>query len=83
MVRGGERKRIVKEKLLADIQSLASNRYVCANGHPFTLGECGMPMQQTLCPQCQAPVGGQWHDPVAGVAVAEDLNREMRSMRLA
>ncbi|THZ62332.1 hypothetical protein D6C85_09296 [Aureobasidium pullulans] len=26
--------------------------YRCENGHPFTVGECGMPMQTARCPQC-------------------------------
>ncbi|OHE98508.1 hypothetical protein CORC01_06129 [Colletotrichum orchidophilum] len=35
--------------------------YTCRNGHPFTIGECGMAMQQTVCPECNAPVGGRNH----------------------
>ncbi|KAJ8129480.1 hypothetical protein O1611_g4151 [Lasiodiplodia mahajangana] len=41
--------------------------YACENGHPFTVGECGMPMEQTRCPECGAPVGGQNHTNAAGV----------------
>lgn len=40
--------------------------YYCANGHPFTVGECGMPMQTARCPQCGATVGGSDHQAVAG-----------------
>lgn len=29
----------------------------CANGRPFTVGECGMPMKTARCPQCGAIVG--------------------------
>ncbi len=32
--------------------------YTCLNGHPFTVGECGIPMQTSVCPQYAAPVGG-------------------------
>jgi len=35
--------------------------YTCVNGHLFIVGECGMPMQTSVCPQCGAPVGGQSH----------------------
>lgn len=41
--------------------------YVCENGHPFTIGECGMPMERGSCPQCRATVGGNDHALVQGV----------------
>lgn len=50
--------------------------YYCVNGHPFTVGECGMPMQTSRCPQCGATVGGTHHQPVAGVTRATDLDTE-------
>lgn len=50
--------------------------YYCVNGHPFTVGECGMPMQTAVCPQCGAEVGGTNHQAVAGVRRAMDLDEE-------
>lgn len=50
--------------------------YYCANGHPFTVGECGMPMQTSTCPQCGATVGGSSHQAVAGVTPAADFDAE-------
>lgn len=50
--------------------------YYCANGHPFTVGECGMPMQTSRCPQCGASVGGSNHSAVAGVTRATDFDAE-------
>ncbi|CAK7236767.1 hypothetical protein SBRCBS47491_009749 [Sporothrix bragantina] len=47
--------------------------YTCANGHPFTVGECGMPMQQARCPECGAPVGGQQHMNAEGVQRADAI----------
>ncbi|TEA12152.1 NFX1-type zinc finger-containing protein 1 [Colletotrichum sidae] len=47
--------------------------YRCENGHPFTIGECGMAMQLARCPECGAPVGGQDHQSVAGVEHAHDI----------
>ncbi|KAH8147328.1 uncharacterized protein LAJ45_08484 [Morchella importuna] len=48
--------------------------YYCQNGHPFTVGECGMPMEQVKCPECNAPVGGTNHNPAAGVRSAAELD---------
>lgn len=56
--------------------------YRCANGHPFTVGECGGPMQQAQCPQCGAPIGGQHHQAAEGVTRADDLERGMRNLRM-
>ncbi|KAF2632130.1 P-loop containing nucleoside triphosphate hydrolase protein [Macroventuria anomochaeta] len=47
--------------------------YNCINGHPFAIGECGMPMQLARCPECGEPVGGQSHRAVAGVTRATDM----------
>jgi hypothetical protein len=47
--------------------------YYCENGHPFTIGECGMPMERSRCPQCGSPIGGRGHQAVAGVRPATDL----------
>jgi hypothetical protein len=56
--------------------------YRCENGHPFTVGECGMPMQTARCPQCNAPIGGSSHQPAVGVQHAGDIEREFGSMRI-
>ncbi len=50
--------------------------YYCANGHPFTVGDCGMPMETATCPQCGATVGGTHHRPADGVRRAEDLEAQ-------
>lgn len=56
--------------------------YRCVNGHPFTVGECGAPMQQSRCPQCGAAVGGQHHQAAEGVTHASDIERDFGSMRI-
>ncbi|XP_054544611.1 E3 ubiquitin-protein ligase RNF213 isoform X2 [Talpa occidentalis] len=43
--------------------------YTCPNGHPCSVGECGMPMEHSVCVDCGAPVGGEQHKPVAGFHV--------------
>lgn len=52
--------------------------YYCANGHPFTVGECGMPMETARCPQYGATVGRTHHQPAAGVTRAADLDEGFR-----
>ncbi|ERS95412.1 hypothetical protein HMPREF1624_08290 [Sporothrix schenckii ATCC 58251] len=57
--------------------------YTCVNGHPFTVGECGMPMEQARCNECGAPVGGRNHTNAEGVVAAteiEELGRDMGRM---
>eukprot|EP00004_Rigifila_ramosa_P001109 TRINITY_DN1107_c0_g1_i3.p1 TRINITY_DN1107_c0_g1~~TRINITY_DN1107_c0_g1_i3.p1 ORF type:complete len:6204 (+),score=1430.96 TRINITY_DN1107_c0_g1_i3:1580-18613(+) len=41
--------------------------YVCPNGHPYSVGECTMPMQKGRCITCHAVVGGESHVSVSGV----------------
>ncbi|KAL5337619.1 hypothetical protein BJX70DRAFT_409080 [Aspergillus crustosus] len=47
--------------------------YNCINGHPFAIGECGMPMEQARCPECGASIGGQHHTAVEGVTRALEM----------
>ncbi|KAJ6185870.1 hypothetical protein N7519_007171 [Penicillium mononematosum] len=47
--------------------------YNCINGHPFAIGECGMPTELAKCPECGARIGGQNHQPVEGVSRAEHM----------
>lgn len=56
--------------------------YLCANGHPFTVGECGMPMQTARCPQCGATIGGTNHRAAPGVQHAHDIERDFAGMRI-
>lgn len=84
-------KPVTTEELRAVYAAMASefqgtgHWYTCVEGHPFTVGECGMPMEQARCPECGAPVGGQNHAPAEGVARArqiEDLARDVENMRI-
>ena len=56
--------------------------YYCENGHPFTIGECGMPMETSQCPQCGSPVGGHDHQAIGGVRPATDLERQFGRLRV-
>ncbi|XP_055264373.1 E3 ubiquitin-protein ligase RNF213 isoform X3 [Moschus berezovskii] len=46
--------------------------YTCPNGHVCSVGECGMPMEQSFCIDCHAPIGGINHKPKEGFHVIED-----------
>ncbi|XP_042198225.1 E3 ubiquitin-protein ligase rnf213-alpha isoform X2 [Callorhinchus milii] len=49
--------------------------YDCPNGHPCVVGECGMPMSQGRCIECQAEIGGANHLPVGGFKHARGGDR--------
>ncbi|KXJ96514.1 hypothetical protein Micbo1qcDRAFT_113696 [Microdochium bolleyi] len=54
--------------------------YRCVNGHPFTVGECGMPMQLARCPECGEGVGGSNHEPTQGVERATEMDDLARGL---
>ena len=35
--------------------------YSCSKGHFYAIGECGRPTQQSICPDCNEPIGGLNH----------------------
>ncbi|KPM46450.1 hypothetical protein AK830_g203 [Neonectria ditissima] len=47
--------------------------YTCENGHPFTINNCGMPMEEATCPECGARIGGRGHVAVEGVRHATEI----------
>ncbi|KAH6847784.1 hypothetical protein B0I37DRAFT_151316 [Chaetomium sp. MPI-CAGE-AT-0009] len=53
----------------------AGHWYTCRNGHPFAIGECGMPMERARCPECGEAIGGQDHMAMDGT------ERDMRMER--
>ncbi|KAI9880245.1 MAG: hypothetical protein M1830_004589 [Pleopsidium flavum] len=70
-----EEKRAVYAAMAQELRG-TGHWYYCRYGHAFTIGECGMPMETSRCPQCGAAVGGQDHDAVEGVTRAEDIDAE-------
>jgi hypothetical protein len=59
--------------------------YTCVNGHPFTINNCGMAMEEAQCPECGARIGGRNHVSVEGVRHAveiEEIARDMEGVRL-
>ncbi|RFN53836.1 nfx1-type zinc finger-containing protein 1 [Fusarium flagelliforme] len=55
--------------------------YNCVNGHPFAIGECGMPMETARCPECGAAIGGANHRIVNGVSRAENMETPAEEVR--
>lgn len=70
-----EEKAAVYAAMASDFRGTGHWDY-CENGHPFTVGECGMPMQTSRCPQCGAAVGGQQHQAFEGVRRAADMDEQ-------
>jgi hypothetical protein len=56
--------------------------YRCENGHPFTIGECGMAMERARCPACNAGIGGVHHQADEGVTHAADIEAEFGELHL-
>ncbi|XP_064006836.1 E3 ubiquitin-protein ligase RNF213 [Pogoniulus pusillus] len=55
---------VAQVKVLKDLAGL--RWYTCPNGHPCTVGECGLPSQIGHCLDCGAQVGGINHKPLRG-----------------
>ncbi|GBC28104.1 uncharacterized protein OCT59_008525 [Rhizophagus irregularis] len=47
--------------------------YECPNGHPYTIGDCGRAWVKSVCPDCNAEIGGESHQLTAG-------NRERQNL---
>uniref|UniRef100_A0A3P8VZZ7 RING-type E3 ubiquitin transferase n=1 Tax=Cynoglossus semilaevis TaxID=244447 RepID=A0A3P8VZZ7_CYNSE len=45
--------------------------YLCPNGHYCIIGECGMPMETSLCLDCKAQIGGHGHKSVPNFHAAQ------------
>ena len=63
------------------LRTLGTTWYKCPNGHLYVVGECGGPMQQGICPECGADIGGRAHIP-ANRNEAVDLNMAMNNLNL-
>jgi len=55
-------------------EKLSMNRtYVCPNGHPYFIADCGGAMEESKCPDCGAKVGGTSHRLVSGNRAATEF----------
>ena len=80
--------KVTDEEMRGVVQAMArefmstGHWYRCANGHPFTFGECGGAMATSRCPQCGAAVGGAHHALVEGNTRADDIERRFQDMHM-
>ncbi|KAF8542899.1 hypothetical protein BDD12DRAFT_823277 [Trichophaea hybrida] len=76
-----EEKKQIYEAMATEFRG-TGHWYYCQNGHPFSIGNCGLPRQLARCPECGAPVGGQNYQAAAGVRRAEDMDANFARLRV-
>ena len=64
------------------LRTLGTTWYKCPNGHLYVVGECGGPMQQGICPECRAQIGGLNHVPANRNIAVNNLDLAMRNLNL-
>lgn len=85
-INGGVYRPVTAEELRAVYRAMAGELrgtghwYTCERGHPFTIAQCGMPMEQARCPECGALIGGQNHVVVEGVRRAVEIEEVARGV---
>ena len=57
---------ILLKETVEIMRGLGTRWYRCPNGHLYAVGECGRPMQNGICPECGARIGGAHHVPEQG-----------------
>ena len=64
------------------LRSLGTQWYKCPNGHLYTVGECGRPMEESICPECGKKIGGQDHIPAQNNNQVDLLQHQMMNINL-
>ena len=59
------------------IKSLGTTWYKCPNGHLYTIGECGRPMEESECPECKDKIGGTNHNLLSNNTLANLINESV------
>ena len=67
---------IIDKEVLNLLNSLGTKWYKCPNNHLYTVGECGRPMEESICPHCKVKIGGTNHIPASG-NIEVNLDQEM------
>ena len=69
----------IDREVLTLLNSLGTKWYKCPNNHLYTVGECGRPMEESICPQCKEKIGGRQHIPASG-NVEININNEINNI---
>ena len=43
------------------LRNIGTKWYHCPKGHAYTIGECGLAMIESICPECGERIGGKDH----------------------
>ena len=49
------------EEFMNTLRNLGTKWYQCPKGHAYTIGECGLAMIESRCPECGEKIGGSDH----------------------
>ena len=71
----------IEYKEIELIRKFGATWYKCPNGHFYTVGECGRPMEESICPECQSKIGGLNHIPSNQNREVDFESREMNNIR--
>jgi len=55
----------IESKEIELVRSLGTTFYKCPKGHLYAVGECGRPMEESKCPDCESKIGGRDHMPAS------------------
>ena len=49
------------EEFMNTLRNIGTKWYQCPKGHAYTIGECGLAMIESRCPECGEKIGGSDH----------------------
>ncbi|KAJ3544380.1 hypothetical protein NM688_g5751 [Phlebia brevispora] len=77
---GQELENVIAGLMKADLTlSHTGHFYKCPNGHIYVIGECGGAVEQAVCPECHAPVGGRSHTLLSSNSRATEIEEIARA----
>lgn len=63
-----------QKQIIQVLNLTAGHVFKCPNGHYYVIGDCGGAMEESVCIDCKAVVGGHNHNLVAGNLHTGDLD---------
>ena len=55
-----------REEIISVLEAACSAWFKCQNDHIYTFVACGIPMEESICPECKSKIGGINHNPHIG-----------------